>query len=104
MATIITEDCTRCAACESECPNEAISQGDDVYVINPDRCTECVGFEQEEACKVVCPIDCCMPDPNRPETEAVLLERARALHPDKQFPALDSLPAQLSRFRSQPAG
>ncbi len=100
MATIITEDCTNCAACASECPNDAIAEGDDRYVIDPNRCTECVGFEEEEACKVVCPADCCLPDPHNVESEAVLLARARALHPDKVFPSAEELPAHLSRFRA----
>ena len=44
MATMITSDCINCGACEPECPNNAISQGDPVYVIDPKLCTECVGF------------------------------------------------------------
>ena len=103
MATIITEDCINCAACASECPNDAITARDDLYVIDPKRCTECVGFEEEEACKVVCPADCCLPDPNNLESEAVLLARARALHPDKDFPPIEALPTHLSRFRAAQA-
>jgi ferredoxin len=99
--TIVTEDCINCAACISECPNEAIAERDDTYVIDPERCTECVGFEQEEACKIVCPADCCVPDPDNLEPESVLLERARELHPEKQFPPIDALPPHLSRFRAQ---
>ena len=101
MATTITEECINCGACEPECPNGAISQGEDIYVINPSLCTECVGFHDEEACAAVCPVDCCVPDPAIPETEDVLLERARQIHPDKTFPPLDQLPASLSRFRKQ---
>ena len=99
MATIITEECINCGACEPECPNQAITQGEDIYVIDPVLCTECVGFHDEEACAAVCPVDCCIPDPNNPEAEADLLARAQSLHPQKQFPAFASLPAQLSRFR-----
>ncbi len=87
MATMITEECINCGACEPECPNEAISEGKDVYVIDPARCTECVGHFDEEQCAAVCPVDCCVPDPNNVETEAVLLKRAQALHPDKSFGA-----------------
>jgi len=47
----------------------------------------------------VCPVECCLPDPKNPETEDVLLARAKQLHPDKAFPDLASLPASLSRFR-----
>jgi ferredoxin len=94
MATIITEECINCGACEPECPNEAISEGDEIYVIDPNLCTECVGFHDEEACAAVCPVDCCIPDPNNLETEEVLIGRARQLHPDKTFE--ESYP---SRFR-----
>jgi ferredoxin len=82
MAIHITSDCINCGACEPECPNEAISEGSDTYVINSDLCTECVGFHAQEACMSVCPVECCLPDPNRVETEAALLERALKLHPD----------------------
>ncbi len=99
MATFITEECINCGACEPECPNSAITQGDDIYLINPDLCTECVGFHDEEACAAVCPVDCCVPDPNRPETEEVNYGKLAKLHPDKQFPPLAELPANLSRFR-----
>jgi ferredoxin len=99
MATIITEECINCGACEPECPNQAISQGEDIFVIDPQLCTECVGFHDEEACAAVCPVDCCIPDPNLPEAEDVLLQRARKIHPEKPFPALAELPAHLSRFR-----
>ena len=99
MATIITEECINCGACEPECPNQAITQGEDIYVIDPALCTECVGFHDEEACAAVCPVDCCIPDPNNAESEADLLARAQKLHPEKQFPALAALPAALSRFR-----
>ena len=99
MATHITEECINCAACEPECPNDAISEGDSIYVIDPKLCSECVGFFDHEACQAVCPVECCVPDPNNSETEAVLLARAKQLHPDKTFPDLASLPATLSRFR-----
>ncbi len=94
MATMITEECINCGACEPECPNEAISEGDDIYVIDPARCTECVGYFDEEQCAAVCPVDCCVPDPNIVETELVLLERAKVIFPDHVFP--DDFP---SRFK-----
>ena len=103
MATIITEECINCGACEPECPNQAITQGEDIFVIDPKLCTECVGFHEEEACASVCPVDCCVPDPDIPETEEVLLERAKKLHPDKTFPALNELTAAVSRFRKAQA-
>ena len=82
MATMITNECINCGACEPECPNNAISQGDPVFVIDPQLCTECVGFHDYEACAAVCPVDCCVTDPNNIESEQVLVERARALHPE----------------------
>jgi ferredoxin len=82
MATYITQDCINCGACEPECPNEAISEGDSIYVIDPELCTECVGFYDHEACQAVCPVECCLPDPNHNEAEADLLERALRLHPE----------------------
>ena len=109
MATVITDECINCAACEPECPNTAIYEGgveyqhegsahqalsEDFFYIIPDRCSECVGFFDEEACAVVCPVDCCIPDPDRPETEVQLIERARVLHPDENFG--DSFPSRFS--------
>ncbi len=114
MATIITSECINCGACEPECPNTAIYAGgvdwelngvtspaiaQDTYYIVPSKCTECVGFHDHEACAAVCPVDCCVPDPNNPETEAVLLERARALHPELTI--ADDAP---SRFRKEGGG
>jgi ferredoxin len=87
MATKITEECINCGACEPECPNEAISEGDETYVIDPNLCTECVGFHELEACQAVCPVECCVPDPDRREEESLLLDRAKKLHPTKDFPA-----------------
>jgi ferredoxin len=101
MATMITEECINCGACEPECPNQAISQGEDVFVIDPVLCTECVGFHEKEACAAVCPVDCCIPDPRIPETETVLYDRAKKLHPDGKFPPLAELPESLSRFRAR---
>jgi ferredoxin len=82
MATRITQDCINCGASEPECPNQAISEGDEIYVINPELCTECVGFYDHEACQAVCPVECCIPDENIREEEPLLLERALRLHPD----------------------
>ncbi len=81
MATHITDDCINCGACEPECPNDAISEGDDVYVIDPALCTECVGFYDHEACQAVCPVECCLPNPERVEVEPELIKRALTIHP-----------------------
>ncbi|HCA81980.1 MAG TPA: 4Fe-4S ferredoxin [Bacteroidetes bacterium] len=111
MATFITEECINCGACEPECPNTAIYAGgvqyelnganvdalsNDFYYIVPEKCTECVGHFDKEQCAAVCPVDCCVPDPNRPETEEVLFERAKKIHPDRAFAELS---AATSRFR-----
>jgi ferredoxin len=100
VATYITDECINCGACESECPNGAISEGDTIYEIDPELCTECVGFKDQEACQVVCPAECCLPDPRRPETEARLLERALRLHAeDLNLRQLIEAGAFPSRFR-----
>ncbi|MBI5479842.1 MAG: YfhL family 4Fe-4S dicluster ferredoxin [Deltaproteobacteria bacterium] len=85
MATYITEECINCGACEPECPNEAVSEGDEIYIIEPEKCTECVGHHDHFACQAVCPVECCLLDPKHVETEAQLLERVKKLHPDKTF-------------------
>jgi ferredoxin len=85
MATMITGECINCGACEPECPNNAITQSDEIYVIDPVLCTECVGFHDYEACAAVCPVDCCVADPNNIETEEVLIARARDLHKEVDF-------------------
>jgi ferredoxin len=82
MATHITSDCINCGACEPECPNQAISEGDEIYVIDPNLCTECVGFYDHEACQAVCPVECCLPNPEIREEEDTLAARARKLHPE----------------------
>lgn len=97
MATHITSDCINCGACEPECPNGAIKEGDEVYVIDAELCTECVGFFEKEACQAVCPVEACLPDPAKPETEADLLARAQRLHPEKAELKGNSFP---SRFRA----
>jgi len=85
MATMIANDCINCGACEPECPNNAISQGDPIFVIDPKLCTECVGFHDYEACAAVCPVDVCVTDPNNIETEEALIARARVIHPETNF-------------------
>ena len=83
MATMITEDCISCGACETECPNEAISVGEDRFIIDPALCTECVGFEDEQMCAAACPPEACLPDPDHVETEELLFERAKQIHADQ---------------------
>ena len=100
VATFITDECINCGACEPECPNEAISEGEEIFIIDPALCTECVGFHGDEACQAVCPVECCIPDPNVRETEEQLLARAVSIHPDQSFPSLDELDETSSRFRN----
>lgn len=80
MAYKITEECINCGACEPECPNQAISPGDEIYVIDPDKCTECVGAFDQSQCAAVCPVDACVPDPEHKETREELMEKYRRLH------------------------
>jgi len=72
MAVMINEECINCAACEPECPNQAISAGNDIFVIDPEKCTECVGHFDESQCIVVCPVDCIVPDPMHQESKEEL--------------------------------
>ncbi|MBW2274355.1 MAG: YfhL family 4Fe-4S dicluster ferredoxin [Deltaproteobacteria bacterium] len=83
MATTITEECISCGACEGECPNDAISLGEDVFVIDPDLCSECVGHHDTQMCAEACPVDVCVDDPERRESEEILFERARKIAADK---------------------
>lgn len=104
MAIMITTECINCGACEPECPNTAIYEGgaswelagksgsdeaapsgasgffsNDFFYIMPDKCTECVGFHDEPQCASVCPVDCCVPDPNRVEDKDALLAKKEYL-------------------------
>lgn len=58
MALMITEACINCDVCEPVCPNEAIYQGEMIYEIDPNLCTECVGHFDEPQCREICPVDC----------------------------------------------
>jgi len=80
MALIINEECVSCDACVAECPNEAISEGDPIYVIDPNLCTECVGFFDEPQCVEVCPVDAIVLDPEHTETREQLLEKKKRTH------------------------
>jgi ferredoxin len=84
MAYYITDECILCGACEAECPNEAISEGEDLFVIDPDKCTECVGFFDTPQCYEVCPVEAPQPDPAHEESREELLAKFKALHPDKE--------------------
>jgi ferredoxin len=75
MSLKITDECINCDVCEPECPNEAIYQGDEIYEIDPNKCTECVGHFDEPQCVAVCPIDCIPVDENNIETDEELREK-----------------------------
>ena len=79
MAFKITEDCINCDVCEPECPNDAISMGPEIYVINQDWCTECVGHYDEPQCQVVCPVDCIPHDEAKKESPEQLQAKYEAL-------------------------
>jgi len=81
MALKITEDCTACDVCVEECDvNHAISEGDPIYVIDPDKCTECVGIADEPKCQPVCPVEAIVPDPDHRETKDQLMAKFKKLH------------------------
>jgi ferredoxin len=80
MALMITEECTSCGACVEDCPNQAISEGPDVYIIDPEKCTECLGFHDEPQCVAVCPVECIVPDPAHAESREELLAKKDRLH------------------------
>lgn len=79
MALIITDACINCDVCEPECPNAAISAGEEIYEIDPAKCTECVGHFDKPQCQVVCPVDCIPIDPDHAETREQLEQKYRAL-------------------------
>ena len=79
MALVITDECINCDVCEPECPNEAISQGAEIYVIDPDKCTECVGHHDSPQCVDVCPVDCIPVNPDRVESKDALLRKYEGL-------------------------
>ncbi len=81
MALKITDECTNCAACEPECPNGAITQGDEIFEINPNLCNECVGSYDESQCVAVCPADCI--PLSFFETKEELLEKYKIIHGKK---------------------
>ena len=79
MALLITDECINCDVCEPECPNEAIYMGDEIYEIDPTKCTECVGHYDEPQCVEVCPVDCIPKDPDHEESEEQLMAKYEKL-------------------------
>ena len=83
MALMITDECINCDVCEAACPNDAIYEGELIYEIDPNKCTECVGHYDEPQCRIVCPVDCIPINPAHIETNAALLEKYRKLKVNK---------------------
>lgn len=81
MAYKINEDCISCGACEPECPNAAITEGDTTFVIDPAKCTECVGSNPSPKCVETCPVGAALADPAHKETKEQLLAKWKTLHP-----------------------
>ncbi|VAX23109.1 Uncharacterized ferredoxin-like protein YfhL [hydrothermal vent metagenome] len=79
MALLINDECVNCGVCEPECPNEAITEGEDIYDIDPAKCTECVGHFDEPQCIDVCPVDCIVTDPDNTETPEQLQAKFKEL-------------------------
>ena len=79
MSLFITDECINCDVCEPECPNSAITQGEEIYQINPKLCTECVGHFEAPQCVEVCPIDCIPKDPDKVETQEELQTKYKTL-------------------------
>jgi ferredoxin len=87
MALLITDECINCDVCEPECPNGAISQGAEIYVIDPNRCTECVGHFDEPQCRKVCPVDCIPVNPDFVETQEALYQKYLRLTAEQKLVA-----------------
>lgn len=87
MALMITDDCINCDVCEPECPNQAISLGPEIYVIDPQKCTECVGHFDEPQCVQVCPVSCIPVNPHFIETRVQLQAKYERLQQGQSVPA-----------------
>lgn len=83
MALKITDDCINCDVCEPACPNHAIYQGPEIFEIDPNKCTECVGHHAVPQCVQVCPVSCIIPNPEFQETQEQLLEKYKLLTDNK---------------------
>lgn len=87
MALMITDECINCDVCEPECPNDAISQGPEIYEINPNLCTECVGHYDKPQCQQVCPIDCIPFNPDMRESKDELMQKYVKITAGKSYRA-----------------
>ncbi len=84
MAYKITDECISCGACEADCPNKAISEGKTAYVIDPAKCTECIGKHAKPQCAEICPVGAPVPDEEHKESREALLARWMQLHPGEK--------------------
>ena len=75
MALMITDECINCDVCEPECPNQAIYMGKEIYEIDPNKCTECVGHFDQPQCVEVCPVACIPVNPGHVETRETLWQK-----------------------------
>ena len=83
---MITDDCINCDVWEPECPNDAIYQGEEIYEIDPQKCTECVGHFDQPQCQEVCPVDCIPLNPEFQETKLELLKKYELLQTVSDHP------------------
>ena len=79
MSLMITDECINCDVCEPECPNHAISQGEEIYQIDPSLCTQFVGHYDEPQCQQVCPVDCIPLDPDHEESQEALMAKYKII-------------------------
>jgi len=94
MALKITDECINCDVCEPECPNQAISMGPDIYVIDSGKCTECVGHFGEPQCVQVCPVECIPKDPLHAETPEQLMAKYQKLQAEARGQRVATAPLQ----------
>ncbi len=89
MSLIISDECINCDVCEPECPNTAIAQGEEIYVIDPALCTECLGHFDTPQCVEVCPVDCISLDPAYQESRESLLQKFTRITGEKPVELVD---------------
>lgn len=93
MALLITDECINCDVCEPECPNQAISMGPEIYRIDPQRCTECVGHFDEPQCVALCPVACIPVNPDFIESRETLMAKYLRLQREAAAPSPSAAPA-----------
>ncbi len=83
MALLINDLCIACDVCLAPCPNKAISAGEEIFHINPELCTECVGHHAVSQCVKVCPVRAIVPDPEYRESKDQLQAKYERLQAQK---------------------